>query len=62
MKQKKGLTTIKTRLGWFRYYAGRWARSQDDMALHLAIWYWLLHIEHDDPTPVEKAMLELEPA
>lgn len=37
-----------TRKGWSKYYARRYNRTNSEQALHLAMWYDLLHLAFGD--------------
>ena len=41
---RKSMPAGKDRLGWHNYYAARWCRTQDPQAVHLAMWYLMLHL------------------
>jgi hypothetical protein len=36
-----------TRLGWHRFYAGRFNRLQREDSAHMALFYFLLHLAFD---------------
>ena len=38
------------RIGWHRYYVGRYNQNQDRYAEHLACWFLFLHLAFDEPT------------
>lgn len=33
-----------SRIGWHEYYAARFNKTESPDALHLALWYYLLHL------------------
>ena len=40
-----------TRIGWHEYYADRFNKTGSAQALHLAMWYQLLHLAFGEGAP-----------
>lgn len=51
----KQLPTGSDRLGWHKHYAQLFNRTGRETAAHLAMWYLLLHLSHEEHVEGELA-------
>lgn len=54
MKRRRLAKMPVSRIGWHEYYADRFNKTGSAQALHLAMWYQLLHLAFDEGAPEDE--------